>query len=76
MEQDIFDINDIIIFVATISDITMAKVQLDVPDELHLKVKQLQLNIEASGTKSNLKDLYYEIIAEGLKTYKPKSSAK
>lgn len=44
----------------------MAKISLDVPDELHLKMKQKQLDLEAKGVKVNLKDMYYEIIRKGL----------
>lgn len=44
----------------------MAKITLDVPDELHLKMKQKQLDLEGKGKKVNLKDMYYEIIRKGL----------
>ncbi|WP_157830407.1 hypothetical protein [Siphonobacter sp. SORGH_AS_0500] len=44
----------------------MAKITLDVPDELHLKMKRKQLELEENGVKSNLKDLYYEVIKKGL----------
>jgi len=44
----------------------MAKIQLDIPTDLHLAVKEVQLQREVEGNKINLKDLYYEVIQEGL----------
>ena len=44
----------------------MAKIQLDIPDELHLELKKEQLKLEGEGKKVNLKDLYYDIIRLGL----------
>jgi hypothetical protein len=44
----------------------MAKIQLDVPNDLHLGVKQIQLEKEGKGEKINLKELYYEVIKKGL----------
>jgi hypothetical protein len=49
----------------------MAKVNLDVPDDLHLQVKMRQLSLEADGKKVSLKDVYYELIRRGLVTEKP-----
>jgi len=50
----------------------MAKIQLDVPDEFHLKIKQIQLEKEVKGEKTNLKELYYKIIELGLEVYDSK----
>lgn len=47
----------------------MSKIQLDVPDDLHLGLKKQQLKLEEQGKKINLKDLYYEILKLGLKEY-------
>lgn len=44
----------------------MAKISLDVPDDLHFKMKDEQLKLEKQGTKINLKDMYYDIIRIGL----------
>ena len=44
----------------------MAKVSLDVPEELHLRARKLQLDEEFKGRKVNLRDLYYELIEIGL----------
>ena len=44
----------------------ITKVNLSVPDKLHLRVKREQLNREIDGKKINLKELYYLIIEEGL----------
>lgn len=46
----------------------MAKITLDIPDETHLKVKQEQLTREMKGEKINLRELYYEIILQGLRS--------
>lgn len=48
----------------------MAKISLDVPDDLHFQMKDEQLKLEKEGKKVNLKDMYYEIIRIGLKTKK------
>lgn len=48
----------------------MAKIQLDVPGEIHVGVKQIQLKKEANGEKVNLKDVYYEVIKKGLECLK------
>jgi hypothetical protein len=48
----------------------MAKVNLDVPEDLHLKVKREKLDREDKGDKSSLKDLYYEVIKIGIETIK------
>lgn len=44
----------------------MALISLDIPNDIHLRVKQMQLALEAQGKKVNLKELYYEIIRKGL----------
>jgi hypothetical protein len=44
----------------------MAKITLDVPDELHFQMKDRQLELEKEGIKKNLKDMYYEIVEKGL----------
>lgn len=55
----------------------MAKIQLDVPTDLHLKVKQLQLEKEVRGDeKTNLKELYYELIQKGLEAMKKENPTK
>lgn len=48
----------------------MPNVSLNVPDELHFKIMEEQLLLKKLGFKKNLKDLYYEIIEIGLKSYK------
>ncbi|MFY7883688.1 MAG: hypothetical protein ACOVOV_02450 [Dolichospermum sp.] len=48
----------------------MAKVTLDVPDDLHRELKREQLRLEELGKKVNLKDLYYEIIKLGIEAKK------
>jgi hypothetical protein len=52
----------------------MAKIALDVPDELHFQMKDEQLKLEKEGKKVNLKDMYYEIIELGLKAKKKATS--
>lgn len=42
------------------------KVNLEVPENLHLRIKREQLNREIQGSKINLRDLYYEILDKGL----------
>lgn len=50
--------------------IMMAKIQLDVPNEIHIGVKQIQLGKESEGKKVNLKEVYYEVIKKGLEAFK------
>ncbi len=48
---------------------TMTKVQLEVPEDLHLKVRQEQLRIEIEEKqKLTLKEVYERIIREALST--------
>jgi len=42
------------------------KVNLEVPEKIHLKIKREQLNREIAGEKLNLRELYYKIIELGL----------
>ena len=44
----------------------MAKVNLDTPQDLHTKIKRLQLDLEDKGEKFSLKELYYELLKLGL----------
>lgn len=44
----------------------MAKVSLDVPDDLHLLVRKMQIDEEIKGNKINLRDLYVELIKTGV----------
>lgn len=44
----------------------MAKLSLDVPEDVHLRVRRLQLDEEIAGKKINLRDLYNELIELGL----------
>jgi len=49
----------------------MAKIQLDVPSELHAEVKRLQIERELENDrKENLKDLYYEVVRAGVEKLK------
>jgi hypothetical protein len=52
----------------------MAKVNLDIPDDLHLKVKREQLDRQDKGEKGSLKDLYYEVIKVGIEAMKNKKA--
>jgi hypothetical protein len=54
----------------------MAKVNLDVPDSLHRKVRQLQLDLEEQEQKFSLKDLYYHVIEKGLTAIEKERSEK
>ncbi|MNL79843.1 hypothetical protein D3C87_2065380 [compost metagenome] len=48
----------------------MAKVNLDVPDKIHLKAKQLQLELEENDTRITLQELYKELVICGLEVMK------
>jgi len=48
----------------------MSKISLEIPDEIHFEMKDEQLRLEKLGKKVNLKDLYIEIIKNGLKQKK------
>ena len=39
---------------------------MEVPDELHLAIRQLQLDIEMDGERKKLRELYCDLIAKGL----------
>lgn len=53
----------------------MAKVNLDTPQDLHTRIKRLQLDLEDNGEKLSLKELYYELLKLGLEE-KEKASQK
>ena len=44
----------------------MPRVNLEVPENLHRKVRWLQIDREAKNKKISLKDLYCEVIHKGL----------
>lgn len=48
----------------------MAKIQLDVPDDLHREIKREKINLEDSGETLNLKELYYKVIRKGIEAIK------
>lgn len=52
----------------------MAKVNLDVPDKVHLKAKQLQLELEENDQRITLQELYKELVIIGLEAMKKKIS--
>ncbi|MBE9464058.1 hypothetical protein ACFP1I_07320 [Dyadobacter subterraneus] len=52
----------------------MAKVNLDVPDKVHLKAKQLQLELEENDQRITLQELYKELVIIGLEAMKKKMS--
>ncbi len=50
------------------------KVFLDVPNDIHLKIRQIQLDRQSSNGKMNLKDIYFEVLRNGLtQPEKPKA---
>lgn len=49
----------------------MVKVNVEVPDEVHLFFKQLQLDLEMMGNKHQLKQLYADAIRLGAGLLKP-----
>ena len=42
----------------------MAKISIEVPDYIHLRLKRKQLELEEQGQKVILKDLYVELICK------------
>ncbi len=46
----------------SISLFAMAKILLEVPDSLHLKLKRKQLELQTRGQKVTLKNLYSELV--------------
>jgi predicted secreted protein len=51
------------------------KVNLEVPDNLHLRIKREQLNREIQGSKVNLRELYYEILEKGIEVLEEQKKA-
>ena len=46
----------------------MAAITLrNIPDEIHRKIKRIQLDLEDQGIKKNLDDIYLELVEVGLK---------
>lgn len=55
-----------------IKDVKMAAITLrNIPDELHRKVKRIQLDYEDDGIRKTLEEIYLELINDGLKNKKP-----
>lgn len=48
---------------------TTTKIYLETPDEIHAKIKRIQLNRQEKGEKISLKDLYYELLRKSLEEY-------
>lgn len=48
----------------------MGSITLKVPDDLHIKIKQMQLDLASEGKKITLGDLYVKLIAERLESEK------
>ncbi|MEZ0539563.1 hypothetical protein [Fibrella arboris] len=44
----------------------MQKIYVEVAEETHLAVRQLQLEADMQGTKKQLKEIYREVIEKGL----------
>lgn len=51
-------------------------ITLDVPNEEHFQIKQLQLEKEIAGEKATLKEVYYEVIKKGIEAIKQEKPAK
>lgn len=45
---------------------TTTKIYLETPDDIHAKIKRIQLNRQEKGEKISLKDLYYELLRKAL----------
>lgn len=54
----------------------MAKIQLDTPLDIHSKIKRVQIDREEKGENITLKELYYEVLREGLESIKNKKASK
>lgn len=51
---------------------SMASINLkNVPDKLHLEIKQYQLELEVKGQKLSLEQIYIELVEKGLESKKP-----
>ena len=46
------------------------------PDELHRKIKRLQLDYEDQGIKKSLEEIYIDLITKGLTIIKKETPAK
>ena len=42
------------------------KIYLDIPNEIHLAVRKIQLDRQMAGEKINLRDLYIEILKKAV----------
>ena len=50
-----------------IKDVKMAAITLrNIPDELHRKVKRIQLDYEDNGIRKTLEEIYLELIKEAI----------
>jgi len=54
----------------------MSKIQLDVPEKLHLRMKKLQLEMEIEGEKVSLKELYNQVLEKGLTLIESEKTSK
>lgn len=45
---------------------TTTKIYLDTPNDIHARIKQLQLEWLEKGEKATLRDVYYEVLRKGL----------
>lgn len=49
----------------------MAKVTIDIPEDVHFKLKKLQIERAEKGEKINLRELYIEVLRVGISQIKP-----
>ncbi len=47
-----------------------------IPDEIHLKVKMIQLQLEMRGEKKRLENIYIELISEAVKNREKETPTK
>jgi hypothetical protein len=51
------------------NDVKMAAITLrNIPNEVHRRIKRIQLDLEDQGVKKTLEEIYLELIVEALKT--------
>lgn len=50
-----------------VNDVKMAAITLrNIPDEVHRKIKRIQLDLEDQGVRKTLEEIYIELIRAGL----------
>jgi hypothetical protein len=54
----------------------MKNIHLEIPDNLHLKARQIQIELELGGEKVNLRDVFTRLLEKGIEKMEEEKNKK